>query len=99
MIDVKARNGSSPRIRGEWINNQLIYELSGIIPANTGRIPRNDRNSLIDTDHPREYGENSVNENGVIVFTGSSPRIRGEYGVLELDWIGVGIIPANTGRI
>ena len=75
------------------------WVLSGIIPANTGRIT-----NMLDTqtrfgDHPREYGENrspNLRPNGT---TGSSPRIRGESKMRPSHSSHAGIIPANTGRI
>ena len=50
----------------------------GIIPANTGRIYRRFPPSLVTWDHPREYGENILNQNVDDLPVGSSPRIRGE---------------------
>ena len=54
---------------------------------------------MICRDHPREYGENVSKLTAKQRALGSSPRIRGEWDVVDtlrgLD----GIIPANTGRI
>ena len=50
-------------------------------------------------DHPREYGENLPLTIGFDSLWGSSPRIRGEYGVRKRRGPRCGIIPANTGRI
>ena len=50
--------GSSPRIRGECPMFVAAYDGEGIIPANTGRIPRQVRKRVLCGDHPREYGEN-----------------------------------------
>ena len=78
----KRRNesqGSSPRIRGEFIVPDRVRLARGIIPANTGRIhvalcgiPRQG-------DHPREYGENPRIASTLVEAIGSSPRIRGEW--------------------
>ena len=50
--------GSSPRIRGEFTAAAFWCLVSGIIPANTGRILRLARKRTFSSDHPREYGEN-----------------------------------------
>ena len=50
--------GSSPRIRGESAASWAKDEGDGIIPANTGRIPRGRVVRCCGWDHPREYGEN-----------------------------------------
>ena len=50
-------------------------------------------------DHPREYGENIRCPARTWSPTGSSPRIRGELGLLMRLIMLPGIIPANTGRM
>ena len=91
--------GSSPRIRGEWMVDVPPPWLVGIIPANTGRIPPHWGSSQQQRDHPREYGENRGGIFGLPEMRGSSPRIRGECNHVHIAMSGVGIIPANTGRI
>ena len=71
----------------------------GIIPANTGRIIREGEQWHRSRDHPREYGENQWRRRRRLPWVGSSPRIRGELGAQYGLLPGVGIIPANTGRI
>ena len=93
------RLGSSPRIRGELPFGGVEKCVSGIIPANTGRI-----HPLLDIcrvvgDHPREYGENILRLVRFEHGWGSSPRIRGELGTMRGGSIPGGIIPANTGRM
>ena len=50
--------GSSPRIRGEFIQCDIDGAGLGIIPANTGRITFTGVTWYPEQDHPREYGEN-----------------------------------------
>ena len=50
-------------------------------------------------DHPREYGENENIRQRFQQAHGSSPRIRGESGLMSVCRPRTGIIPANTGRI
>ena len=53
------RSGSSPRIRGESVQDLFRLLNVGIIPANTGRMCRCQVFLRARRDHPREYGENS----------------------------------------
>ena len=57
---VEAVVGSSPRIRGELIAACRSAVMSGIIPANTGRICGAEKHPRRRWDHPREYGENNL---------------------------------------
>ena len=91
--------GSSPRIRGEFLPNTRGFRQRGIIPANTGRIGVMKRRRSSHGDHPREYGENHHPCVTRRAYFGSSPRIRGELEPADSCVHGIGIIPANTGRI
>ena len=70
--------GSSPRIRGKYSACRTGYHACGIIPANTGKILRIGGCCAGNTDHPREYGENTCCATVVPSEGGSSPRIRGK---------------------
>ena len=74
--------GSSPRIRGECGGGDVGGASAGIIPANTGRIRELADVAGAGGDHPREYGENSRTNDSLHTPAGSSPRIRGEYGLV-----------------
>ena len=91
--------GSSPRIRGESRCSLRLISISGIIPANTGRIVRLGGFCVPRWDHPREYGENRLVGIVQLAVSGSSPRIRGEFFPKPGFIFRIGIIPANTGRI
>ena len=77
--DLLQKEGSSPRIRGEWERPASARSSPGIIPANTGRIVVEIGTKTAGRDHPREYGENAWDFLKSKLGTGSSPRIRGEY--------------------
>ena len=96
---MRMRLGSSPRIRGEWYALSGVGIPVGIIPANTGRMCHAPGPYPASTDHPREYGENGIGGRDTTDPAGSSPRIRGEFGGDAASEGGVGIIPANTGRM
>ena len=91
--------GSSPRIRGELRVGRPWQLTWGIIPANTGRMLWNGGECPCLRDHPREYGENPDGSLTSPPGPGSSPRIRGECVEVRHEVFGLGIIPANTGRI
>ena len=92
-------SGSSPRIRGESLEDLFGLLNIGIIPANTGRMTSPAMPSRSPTDHPREYGENHRHTSSQLWQSGSSPRIRGEWQCHTSALHGTGIIPANTGRM
>ena len=91
--------GSSPRIRGKSLPSFPAAFVSGIIPANTGKM--NTEKALVFSarDHPREYGENHLRPRTSIPTPGSSPRIRGKCQRLLQGVGNVRIIPANTGKM
>ena len=92
-------SGSSPRIRGKCGRSFAAVDLTGIIPANTGKMVRLTASIRRARDHPREYGENPAETVQAPLQPGSSPRIRGKWG--SAPWLAVpgGIIPANTGKM
>ena len=55
-------DGSSPRIRGKWGAECVSNVFPRIIPANTGKIADTARGRSWARDHPREYGENTVED-------------------------------------
>ena len=99
LIDHGYLAGSSPRIRGEYMRDNHLRIIRGIIPANTGRIAGRLCTHGESRDHPREYGENSQDAVQQAMNDGSSPRIRGESLGGEAPYNWSGIIPANTGRM
>ena len=92
-------SGPSPRIRGECALRIPHHAWTGTIPANTGRIPHAPHHGQCPWDHPREYGENEVQQAFREASAGPSPRIRGEFGGCVAGHFRGGTIPANTGRI
>ena len=94
-----AREGPSPRIRGEYAVVVQSPVRVGTIPANTGRITLPRLLRALRWDHPREYGENVRQLISLLNQLGPSPRIRGEYGRPWQIHQRPGTIPANTGRI
>ena len=91
--------GSSPRIRGKFVEGACDVQDSGIIPANTGKIRLAADFDSVDADHPREYGENRKRLIEPLRKVGSSPRIRGKCFLTRINAHNTGIIPANTGKM
>ena len=98
-VSTMNKMGSSPRIRGKCESQQKDPGRVGIIPANTGKIPDRFSPRRQTPDHPREYGENWGLSLSLIPGSGSSPRIRGKWPVVQASVPVRGIIPANTGKI
>ena len=91
--------GPSPRIRGEFLCVGRGADGVGTIPANTGRMNTGSWLSMMERDHPREYGENCICGSAWMTWCGPSPRIRGESQISKREVTFKGTIPANTGRI
>ena len=90
--------GSSPRVRGEAERSPALRSPAGIIPAGAGRRSGVGRGKCLRWDHPRGCGEKLASKALTTAAVGSSPRVRGEGGVRDLDAGLVGIIPAGAGR-
>ena len=74
--------GSSPRVRGTRVADNVTCRASGIIPACAGNTPRRDGRGRLDRDHPRVCGEHALVRSALKSLPGSSPRVRGTLGWL-----------------
>ena len=99
VAHVHCAQGPSPRIRGELKVMTSNNFPTGTIPANTGRMSGKPGLDSTRRDHPREYGENSLQRSGLGPHEGPSPRIRGECWKPNVNTVRCGTIPANTGRM
>ena len=99
LLQESLNPGPSPRIRGESACISPPYLGARTIPANTGRIDLEENPKISLGDHPREYGENVVDQILHFARVGPSPRIRGELQAGVESNETAGTIPANTGRI
>ena len=70
--------GSSPRVRGEGLNERLLVLGLGIIPAGAGRRVASLPALVGVGDHPRGCGEKAIQCLNTRLVPGSSPRVRGE---------------------
>ncbi len=69
--------GSSPRLRGTRRRLAVLGDAEGIIPALTGNTHAAASHWATTRDHPRAYGEHSLDTASVPSDVGSSPRLRG----------------------
>ena len=90
--------GSSPRVRGTESHLLCFQHPVGIIPACAGN--RAGRRHALGTcwDHPRVCGEQLIITELLMLFSGSSPRVRGTVPqTLRIGCLN-GIIPACAGN-
>ena len=90
--------GSSPRMRGTHTAQRPAVPALRIIPADAGNTYSSTTSSPCITDHPRGCGEHSRSAPWLMMFWGSSPRMRGTPLPPHLDPFDGGIIPADAGN-
>ena len=70
-------HGSSPRLRGTAHTDAIPKGLPRFIPAPAGNGANAAREKVLSSVHPRACGERKIEIMNFIVFSGSSPRLRG----------------------
>ena len=94
-----AAEGSSPRVRGKSGQHAGSSRGAGLIPARAGKIRSTPPAPPWAAAHPRACGENSPLVWRRTIHTGSSPRVRGKFGVAFTILWNTGLIPARAGKI
>ena len=94
----KLKPGSSPRMRGTRAVSKFDTLQSGIIPAYAGNTCERHCPASRYRDHPRVCGEHILDVFAVVLFRGSSPRMRGTPHRQSVFRHGAGIIPAYAGN-
>ena len=91
--------GSSPRTRGTW--NRPIRRLRRwrFIPAHAGNIKRRAGAITADPVHPRARGEHGAGRVAADLLSGSSPRTRGTFSLVDRRQCKHRFIPAHAGNI
>ena len=84
-------------MRGAQVRYPCDALTARIIPAYAGSTPQVAGDLLNRRDHPRVCGEHYTVATIFIILMGSSPRMRGAPGILEVDFEQLGIIPAYAG--
>ena len=95
---VRAKTGSSPRMRGTPPDRKRIPPAHGIIPAYAGNTVRAVRICSWCRDHPRVCGEHPYYRSAGVNSWGSSPRMRGTPSLPSDSSPSFGIIPAYAGN-
>ena len=95
---LRLERGSSPRMRGAPIVDDVTKDGSGIIPAYAGSTRPRRRGWRCKADHPRVCGEHVGRNIGRVSVPGSSPRMRGARKAVRALPVGQRIIPAYAGR-
>ena len=75
--DATCSHGSSPRMRGILKPRLLYPHQFRFIPAHAGNSTVCRRGSFLSTVHPRACGEFFDSDNKYLIYSGSSPRMRG----------------------
>ena len=91
--------GSSPHVRGAFIDGALVEAPRGIIPACAGSILPSALPLPAPRDHPRMCGEHKLPVPVMQRRMGSSPHVRGASGSIEEARSCPRIIPACAGSI
>ena len=79
ICDVRAEQGSSPRMRGTLGFARFHAFDAGIIPAYAGNTYSTVNVHVAEWDHPRVCGEHHDTMIARITPLGSSPRMRGTH--------------------
>ena len=93
----KEQTGSSPRMRGSHKQCGCTGSRGGIIPADAGLTLLKMRMRPLLRDHPRGCGAHLAAHPINKCLLGSSPRMRGSQGSMDVQAVLVGIIPADAG--
>ena len=70
-------SGSSPRMRGAQSSAFGMSKYGRIIPADAGSTRPDELKAIKQGDHPRGCGEHRISVFVHMVYSGSSPRMRG----------------------
>ena len=91
------QSGSSPLVRGQLASITRKTVSSRIIPARAGPTDVPSCRAALPPDHPRSCGANGRKRLTDAHLRGSSPLVRGQLPVLQLEVYGARIIPARAG--
>ena len=94
----EAMVGSSPRMRGTRGKHIQANTRGRFIPAHAGNTSRAAARIASITVHPRACGEHRIRPAQQEIPHGSSPRMRGTLGDMEVVEVGQRFIPAHAGN-
>ena len=82
----------------EYETKLIHLQLMRITPAGAGKTKKEPRTQCYRSDHPRRCGENHVHGGYCRVYLGSPPQVRGKQKAAALDYLPIGITPADAGK-
>ena len=97
MLTLRVGVGSSPRVRGSHVRDNIVDALHGIIPAGAGLTCSRRGSCRSYRDHPRGCGAHHALPSVAVLPAGSSPRVRGSPASVSESLPLNGIIPAGAG--
>ena len=98
VLDMSAREGSPPRVRGKGNKSSFLYLQLRITPACAGKSKHLPCICCLREDHPRVCGEKGFIFSGKGPQTGSPPRVRGKVGHAHVSVTADRITPACAGK-
>ena len=97
LLHLAGSVGSSPLVRGQQLVARKKAFHERIIPARAGPTDVPSCRAAVPPDHPRSCGANGRKRLTDAHLRGSSPLVRGQLPVLQLEVYGARIIPARAG--
>ena len=82
----------------EYETKLIHLQLMRSTPADAGKTKKEPRTQCYRSDHPRRCGENHVHGGYCRVYLGSPPQVRGKQKAAALDYLPIGITPADAGK-
>ena len=101
IIGVKSSSsssGTSPRTRGKPLGVHDWGIRRRNIPAHAGKTVQGVYHHWWGREHPRARGENTLEENKMVLDSGTSPRTRGKPTITSFGEIWHRNIPAHAGK-
>ena len=90
--------GSPPQVRGKPRSAKESALADGITPAGAGKTRLQRRINMLNEDHPRRCGENSLLSAVERLIEGSPPQVRGKLFERYILGNWVRITPAGAGK-
>ena len=90
--------GTSPRTRGKPVHDTRCWQARRNIPAHAGKTGVSDATAVLQQEHPRARGENTVRRVLPLRSGGTSPRTRGKLILYHLNLTPSRNIPAHAGK-
>ena len=98
VMELYAKDGSPPRMRGKPVCGARNGNGARITPAHAGKTSVHTQSTMSPADHPRACGENGTEGSGKKLPSGSPPRMRGKLMSRFRALSPARITPAHAGK-